>query len=121
MFNFKKKKENNPENIEDILKEFRELKKNFGKLSKELEELKQRSRLAIQKVGVVRFNPFKNVGGNQSFSIALLNNKNDGVVITCLYNRESNHIYGKPIKNGKSSYLLSKEEKEAIEKAQTQR
>jgi len=68
-------------------------------------------------VGIIRFNPFSEVGGDQSFSLALLNESNDGVVITSLYTRQENRVYGKPIKNGQSEYTLSEEEKQAIEKA----
>jgi hypothetical protein len=68
-------------------------------------------------VGIVRFNPFSEVGGDQSFSIALLNENDDGVVITSLYTRQENRVYGKPIKNSQSEYSLSEEEKKAIEKA----
>ena len=116
MFNFFKKKKE-PENLKEILSQFRDLRENFERISKELENLKKENKFYIQKVGIIRFNPFKEVGGNQSFSIALLDGNDDGVVITSLYSREGNRIFGKPIKNGKSEYLLSEEEKKAIEQA----
>jgi hypothetical protein len=109
---FKKKKE--PENLEEVLKEFNQLKKEFEKVLKEFEELKEREKFNIQKVGIVRFNPFKDVGGNQSFSIALLDGKDDGVVITSLYLKEGNRVFAKPVKEGKSQFNLSKEEISAI-------
>ena len=112
---FKKKKE--PENLKEILAQFKELKENFEKISKELGNLKKENKFNIQKFGIVRFNPFKEIGGNQSFSIALLDGRDDGIVITSLYTKEGNRIFGKPIKGGKSEYLLSEEEKEAIEYA----
>lgn len=112
---FKKKKE--PENLKEILAQFKELKENFEKISKELGNLKKENKFNIQKLGIVRFNPFKEIGGNQSFSIALLDGNDDGIVITSLYTKEGNRVYGKPIKNGKSEYLLSEDEKEAIEYA----
>lgn len=116
MFNlFKKKKE--PENLQEILSQFKNLKENFEKFSEELEKLKKESKFSIQKIGIVRFNPFFEIGGNQSFSVALLDGNNTGFVITSLYTREGNRIYAKPIVDEKSQYLLSKEEKEAIEKA----
>jgi len=68
-----------------------------------LRELKKEGLFSIQKVGIVRFNPFSEVGGDQS--------------ITSLYTRENNRIYGKPVAGGESEYVLSKEEKSAIEKA----
>lgn len=71
----------------------------------------------IQKTGLVRFNPFNAVGGNQSFTIALLDEKNNGFIISSLFVQEGNRVYAKTIKDGKSDHALSAEEKEAIEKA----
>lgn len=68
----------------------------------------------VQKVGVVRFNPFGDVGGNQSFVIALLDNSLNGVIIQGLYSRDGIRVYSKEIKEGKSEYALGKEEEEAI-------
>jgi hypothetical protein len=90
-----------------------DLKKIFG----EVEKLNNISTICFQRIGVVRFNPFKDVGGDQSFSIALLDAKNNGVVITGLYTKEGNRIFAKPISGGQSKYLLSEEEREAITKA----
>jgi len=112
---FKKKKE--PENLKELLLQFKDLKRDFEKISKELENLKEEGKFSVQKVGIIRFNPFKDVGGNQSFSIALLDGNDDGLVLTSLYTKEGNRVYGKPIKAGLSEYLLSGEEKEAIEYA----
>ena len=114
-----KKKKKEPENLKEILSQFKDLEKDFAKLSAELENLKKESKFSVQKIGMVRFNPFSEVGSDQSFSIALLDGNNDGIVITSLYSREENRVYGKPIKAGVSQYSLSKEEKLAIEKAQT--
>jgi hypothetical protein len=97
----------------------KELEKNLDKFSGELKELKAQTKFAIQKVGIIRFNPFPGVGSDQSFSVALLDKNNDGIVITSLYTREDTRIYAKPIKAGVSEYLLSDEEKEAIEKAKS--
>jgi len=116
MFNFFKKQKKEPENLKEILAQFRELKENFERISEELENLKKENKFNVQKIGIVRFNPFKEIGGNQSFSIALLDGNDNGIVITNLYTREGNRVYGKPIKDGKSEYLLSEEEKKAIDK-----
>jgi hypothetical protein len=116
MFNFFQKKKE-PENLKELLFQFKDLKGDFEKISKELENLKEESKFSVQKVGIVRFNPFKDVGGNQSFSICLLDGNDDGMVVTSLYTKEGNRVYGKPIKAGISEYLLSEEEKEAIEYA----
>jgi hypothetical protein len=109
---FRKKKE--LENLGEILEEFNQLKKEFEEVLREFENLKEREKFNIQKVGIVRFNPFEDVGGNQSFSIALLDGKDDGVVITSLYLKEGNRVFAKPIKEGKSEFNLSKEEISAI-------
>lgn len=107
--------------LEDILaqqikrqmKSEKEIKELF-KSSRDLWKIAQKS---VQKVGVVRFNPFKDTGGDQSFAIALLDNNDSGLVISSLYTREGARIYSKPIEKGKSKYPLSEEEKQAIEKA----
>ena len=109
MFNpFKKDEE--PKDLKEVLKQFEELKKQVEKIS-------QTSKASVQRIGIVRYNPFSNVGGDQSFSIALLDGNDNGVVITSLFSRDGNRVYGKSVKNGQSEYSLSGEEKKAIEKA----
>jgi len=117
MFNFFKKKKKEPENLKEILAQFKDLKENFGILSKELKNLKEKNLFSIQKISIFRYNPFSDIGSNQSFSIALLDGNDSGVIITSLYTREGNRTYGKPIEKGISKYTLSEEEKEAIERA----
>ena len=82
------------------------------KISNQINNLALRS---IHKVGIIRFNPFKDVGGNQSFAIALLNGNDDGIVISSLYTREGTRIYSKDVQNGISKkFPLTEEEKKAI-------
>lgn len=88
---------------EEILDYCRKIDKNFSK--------------TISKVGIVRYSAFRDTGSDLSFTLALLNKENDGVVLNGIYSREMSNIYAKPIKNGESTYTLSKEEKEAISKA----
>lgn len=71
----------------------------------------------IQKVGIVRYNAFRDTGSDLSFALALLDDKNNGVVLNGIYSREMSNIYAKPVQNGVSSYTVSEEEKQAIEKA----
>lgn len=85
---------------------------------KEVEKLESEGKFHVQKVGVVRFNPFKEIGGDHSFSLALLNAKDTGVVITCLHTRERTRVYMKAVKNGKGEHELSDEEKKALKEAQ---
>ncbi len=121
MFKIFKKDKKEPKDLKEILKYISDLEERQKDLSSEIEKIKKEGEFSVQKVGIIRFNPFKEVGGDQSFSLALLDAKNDGVVITSLYTREENRVYGKPIKNGESEYLLSEEEKEAMEKAKSKK
>ncbi len=71
----------------------------------------------VQKKGLVRFNPFNESGGDNSFVICLLDGKSNGIVLTGLHTREKTRMYAKKIENGKSKYELSREEKQAITEA----
>ncbi len=79
-----------------------------------IKNLSEKQKHTIQKIGLVRYNPFEDNGGNQSFSIALLDDHNNGVVITSMHGREHNRIYSKPVKQGKSGFQLTAEEEQAI-------
>jgi hypothetical protein len=72
---------------------------------------------SIQCVGLVRFNPFQDTGGDQSFALALLDRKGDGVVVSSLHGRTSTRFYAKPVKGGVSHISLSEEEIQAIQQA----
>lgn len=117
MIKFFKNNKKEPQSFEELLNSFRGMEAEMTRLSTELENLKKENKFSVQKIGIIRFNPFKEVGSDQSFSVALLDGQDNGVIITSLYSRDGNRVYGKPIKNGKSSYSLSKEEETAIEKA----
>lgn len=114
---FFKKEKKEPEDLKEVLAEFKDLEEKFDKVLDEMKKLEKKQKFSIQKLGIIRFNPFSDVGSDQSFSLALLDENNDGVVITSLYTREENRVYGKPIKDSKSEYTLSEEENQAIEKA----
>jgi hypothetical protein len=82
-----------------------------------IKSLEDISETTVRKIGVVRFNPFSDIGGNQSFCIAMLDNKNNGFLISSLFVKDGNRVYAKAIKQGKSDHLLSDEEIEAINRA----
>jgi hypothetical protein len=71
----------------------------------------------IRHVGLVRFSPFHDTGGDQSFALALLDGKGDGVVVTGLHSRHDSRLYAKPIESRRSAYSLTPEEREAMEHA----
>ncbi|MFT7328166.1 MAG: hypothetical protein ACI870_000346 [Crocinitomicaceae bacterium] len=83
-----------------------------------IDEIKADALSNIQNIGVIRFNPFKETGGNQSFAIALTDKEQNGVVISSLYARERVSVFAKPIVKGESEYKLTNEEKEAINQSQ---
>jgi hypothetical protein len=87
-------------------------------LSRRIANLEEDGKLHIQKVGVNRFNPFKEVGGDHSFSLAILDDEDTGVVITSLHTRDRTRVYMKDLKKGKSANELSDDEKKAIVIAQ---
>jgi hypothetical protein len=126
LFKFKKKigllfEGKKVKNLEEVLlKQIQKIKEqdsDFKEAFKRIEKLENISEKTFKKIGMVRFNPFSNMGGNQSFTIALLDNQNNGFVISSLFIKEGNRVYGKAVKNGQSDHPLSEEEKEAIEKA----
>jgi hypothetical protein len=86
----------------------------LNRLHRELEGLSQRS---IQKVGVIRFNPFADTGGDQSFAIALLDADGNGLVLSSLHGRADTRVFAKQVQGGRSKHALSDEEQDAIRKA----
>ena len=76
---------------------------------------------SVQGVGVVRYNPFPDMGSNMSFSLALLDGRANGVVVSVLTNRDGSRVFGKMVENGTSSYPLSDEERQALALAQGDR
>ena len=86
----------------------------LNRLHHELETLSQQS---LQKVGVIRFNPFADTGGDQSFAVALLDAAGNGVVLSSLHGRADTRIFAKPVQAGRSKHALSDEEQDAIRKA----
>lgn len=96
------------------------LDKVFG-VARELDELSARSamlesngRQALQRVGLVRFNPFEETGGNQSFALAMTDAGGDGFVISSLHARAGTRLYAKAVQAGRSDAALSAEEAEAL-------
>jgi hypothetical protein len=108
-------------NIEELLEETLEKVKGTIDKNKEIEshlnDIDRNLLICMQKVGVVRFNAFDDVGSDLSFSVALLDNNDNGVVISSLYSRDSSATYAKPLSGGKSRYALSVEELKAIDVA----
>lgn len=89
----------------------------LNSLQQELESLLRKG--TIRNVGVVRFNPFSDAGGDQSFAIALLDSEGSGLVLSSLHARTDTRVFAKPVQAGRSRYPLSDEEQDAIRRALT--
>lgn len=116
------KKMGNGNNLDELLKRYindvQEIKKDNSEIKNYYTKLDSDMAACVQKVGLVRYNAFKDVGSDLSFAIALLDGNDNGVVLNGIYGSESSNIYAKPIKNKKSDYQLSQEEEYALEIAE---
>ncbi|MFA5523826.1 MAG: DUF4446 family protein [Tissierellales bacterium] len=98
----------------------RESKEQLADLKKYCENIDDRLQLCLQKIGFIRYNAFNDMGSDLSFSIALLDDMLNGFVITSIYGRNESKSYAKPIMKGDSSYPLSVEEMQALDRAKKQ-
>lgn len=116
------KKLGNGSNLDEMLKKYlnevSEIKKDNSEIKAYYTKLDHDIDCCIQKVGLVRYNAYKDVGSDLSFAIALLDKNDNGVIFNGLYGNESSNIFAKPIKGGVSKYQLSDEEKDALEIAE---
>jgi len=112
------KKEKIDEILDKILLNEDELKKEINTIKERLDQEINQSRFHLQKIGLVRFNPFERIAGEQSFVLALLDGEDNGLTINFIYTKEGLRVYTKRIKNGQGVEIeLSSEEKEAIKKS----
>lgn len=100
-------------------KEMDQVKANAKRVTKEHKEIKYHLETCVNKIGLVKYDAFDEMAGTLSFSLALLNSKNTGVVVNSMHTREGCYTYAKEIIAGESYIPLSEEEKEAIQKAKT--
>lgn len=92
------------------------IKKEMGQLNTEVEQIKENLMLSYQKIGIVKYDAFKEMGGKLSFALAMLNEKNDGFILNSMHSsREGCYTYAKEIIHGESFVVLAKEEKKALE------
>ena len=111
----------NGNNLEEMMKNYIKKVKEVETKNEEIisfcKVLDENMKKCTQKIGIVRYNAFKDTGSDLSFSLAILDDYNNGVVLNGIYARDSSNIYAKPVENGESKYVLSNEEKEAINRA----
>ena len=106
------------DNIDGMLKQYirrvEELENKNEELMAYCHRLDKELTTCLQKVGVVRYNAFKDTGSDLSFAVALLDDNNDGVILNGIYSREMSNIYAKQVTKGQTTSKLSEEEKEAL-------
>ena len=113
------KKQELREILEHLLSQLKENKRETKELRQWLKSLEEEEKFDLKKVGFIRFNPFSDTGGNQSFCLALLDGHDNGIVISSLHSRDQTRVYAKAIIGGKTEgQQLSRDEKEAIQTAQ---
>lgn len=108
-------------NVEEIIHQYYEkidsMDIRMNKMDLQINKIEDKLLNCIQKVGIVRYNAFDNIGGELSFSLTLLDEHNNGVILTSIYSRTNNVVYGKPVKKGRASVTLSAEELQALDRA----
>ena len=114
-------KDSSAEPVMDVLKKFQSLVKanqhKITELEHKTDQLKQIAEQSSTRIGFVRFNPFSDTGGDQSFCLAVLNAHGSGWVLSSIHARTGTRVYAKPVSAGRSSHNLSEEESTAVTKA----
>ncbi len=105
--------------IREIVKSVHTQQDSLDTQTQIIKNLNNRLRIQGHSVKMMRFNPFPDVGGNQSFAVAITNADGDGVVISSLYSRERMSVFAKPITHGNSDIELSEEERAVVHQAHT--
>lgn len=105
------------EDLNNYMERIIELEQALSETHSYCKQLENKMKDCIQKIGVVRYNAYNDAGNDLSFAVALLDEKNNGIVFNGIYSREMSNIYAKPIIDGKCEYNITKEENEALNKA----
>ena len=104
--------------IENILAKQNIEAKRIHELAEGIAKVESIQKSNISKYALIRFNPFEDTGGDQSFAVAFLDGLDNGIVISSLHSRTGTRIYAKQVSQGKpKTHVFSKEEKEVVEKA----
>ncbi|MDP3940806.1 MAG: DUF4446 family protein [bacterium] len=106
--------------LENVIQKVHLTEKRLHETSVRLEGIEKENKLHIQKIGLLRFNPFRDTGGDQSFILSLIDATDTGIVISALYSRSGTRWYVKKVVRGKGEeYDLSDEEEKAIKLAKS--
>ncbi len=108
-------------NLEEILQavhgEMDAVKAELLRVDRNQKALFDKTKTSVRGMSLLRYNAFHNTGSDLSYSLALLDENRDGIVLSALYGREECRTYAKPVKGGTSSYNLSQEEARVLEQA----
>ena len=105
------------EDLENYMYKSERIEKQNMEILNNIKNIEQDLSKCIKKIGIVRYNAFRDTGSDLSFALALLDDNNNGVVLNGIYSREMSNIYAKSVENGVSKYTVSEQEQEAIQKA----
>lgn len=103
--------------VEKYFETSKAIEEKYGKLLDMVTDMDKRDKTKLQKIGLIRYNPFDEMGGNLCFALALLDGNDNGVVLNGIHSRTGSFTYAKPIQMGVSTYMLSEEEIKAVEMA----
>lgn len=101
----------------EYLGEVKKIREEMVRSEKRIEQIEAKLRSSVDRAELIRFNAFDNMGSDLSFALALLNQEGNGVVLSSINSREESRVYAKPIVKGDSTYHLSEEERNVIDKA----
>jgi hypothetical protein len=107
--------------LENHLRERLQMQQQLTEAMARIEKLEKRMQTTKRHLGLVRYNAFEDVGGSQSFALAIYDDKGDGAIINSLVGRTDCRVYCKPLLNGRSERSLSQEEQRAIMEAVSSR
>lgn len=105
---------------ENVVARLTNIEQQLGAAEPRMQLLETVAAMSVQKIGFVRFNPFQDTGGDNSFAIALLDYHNNGIVVSSLYTRDGVRVYAKHIERGQSRHQLSREEIHVLKEAMKQ-
>ncbi|MEI8281715.1 MAG: DUF4446 family protein [Armatimonadota bacterium] len=110
--------ENSSQNVEQMLlehlKDRQDLRKHLEAVDERVTSIERKLQRSKRHVGLVRFDAFPDIGGNQSFTLAVYDDNGDGAILSSIVGRMDNKVYGKNLINGKSDHNLTGEEQQAI-------
>ncbi len=109
--------ENLADAIEENFKQMNEIQKDYEETKSDIDETLQELKSTFHKMGIVKYDAFKEMGGNLSFTLCLLDDVNTGFILNTMHGRDSSYTYIKEIIKGEAYATLGEEEKEALEKA----